>query len=447
MKVGVFAAVAIALIIFATIRVGDQSIVAGGGYELMAVFTNATGLYPKASLEIAGVAVGIVKRIDLTADGKAQVSMGIQKSVHIPEDSRAFLRSRGFLGESYIEIIPGDPNLPPLKNGAYLAQTESGGDVSDMIDQFSSIGDDVKQISKTIRQWTDEKSGGPIALTVHHLNEFVAVLRDVSVRNEQNMDRILRNMADLTHNIREMVARSRYDVEQAAEQIASITQKIDEGRGTIGKLVNDPATVEKLNDSLDSLSEALGGYKQMELGLGFHTEYLGRSKDFKNYVSMSLSPTPDKAVLIDLVSDPSPDTGREKRIADITAGGVTTQVTTETEILKRDQVLFSAQLAKKFYDLTVRGGIIESKGGVGADYQYGPMGLHFSAFDFENKFNEKPHLKAMSSLALTQNFYVVGGLDDPLNPLQKTDYFFGGGFRFVDEDIKSLLGLSSALKK
>lgn len=441
-KVGVFAGVTILLITFATIRVGDQSVVAGGAYDLYAIFDNAAGLYSKAAVEIAGVNVGIVKKVGLTQDGKAQVLLGIQKNIHISEDSAAFLRSRGFLGESYVEIVPGDPNLPPLKGGAYLGKTEAGGDVTEMVDKFTSVADDVKEITRTFRKWMNEKEGGLVVNTVHHLNEFARVMRDVSVRNEKNMNQILVNMAELTHELRDLVHASHHDAEEAVDRIASITQKIDEGRGTIGRLVNDPETADKLNDSLDRLSDALGGYRKMELGMGFHTEYLGRSSDFKNYVSLSLKPTPDEAVLIDIVTDPSPDTSRETKTSTITTGGTSTTVTTDNETLKRDSILLSAQLAKKFYNLTVRGGVIQSKGGVGADYQVGPVGLHFDAFDFETDFNEKPHLKGTGSLHFTKNWYILGGIDDPLNPAQRTDYFAGAGFQMVDDDIKGLLNLT-----
>lgn len=429
--------------VFATVKVGDQSVVTGGAYELYAVFVNASGLYPKASVEIAGVDVGLVKGVGLTPDGKAKVLLGIKEGIHVSENSQVYLRSRGFLGESYVEIIPGDPSLPPLKSGQFIAKAESGGDLSDMVDQFNSIATDVKEITKTFRRWTDEKEGGVISETVHHLHDFAKVMGDVSTRNEKNINQILQNMAELTHELRGLMANSRYDAEQAVDRISSITKKIDEGRGTIGRLVNDPETADKLNESLDSLTEALGGYKRMELGVGFHAEYLNPSKDFKSYVSLSLKPTPDEAVLIDLVSDPNPDTTRETRTSDITVGGATTRVITENEVLKRDKILFSAQFAKRFYDLTLRGGMIESKGGMGADYQMGALGFHFDAFDLEKRFNEKPHLKGMGTLNLTRNIYFLGGVDDPLNPAQKTDYFVGAGYHIVDDDIKSLLGLAS----
>lgn len=441
-KVGLFAVVAIAIIAFATIRVGDQSIVAGGAYQIKTVFNNATGLYPKASVEVAGVDVGVVKKIELTPEGRALATLGVSKHVQIPIDSLVFLRTKGFLGEAYIEIVPGDPAKGLLKDGETITRTESGGDVTGLVNSFNGIAKDISEITKTIKGWVSEEEGGVIATTIHNLDEFTRVMRDVSTRNEENLDRIMQNMADLTYELKQLVQENKTDVDEAMERVASITKKIDEGRGTLGKLVNDPETVEKLNDSLDNLNDALGGFRQLELGLGFHSEYLNRSNDFKNYVSLELRPTPDEALLIDIVNDPAPDTSRSRRVSDITAGGTTTTVTTENSVLERDSIHFSAQLAKKFYDLTLRGGLIESKGGVGLDYTKGPMGLSFSAFDFETDFNEQPHLKFMGMVNVTPNLYLLGGADDVLNPAQRTDYFFGGGFRFVDEDIKSLLGFA-----
>lgn len=441
-KVGLFAIAALCLILWATIRVGDQSAISRGSYELIATFHNASGLYPKASIEVAGVNIGLVKRVGLTKEGLAMVTMGVQKEVLITADSKAFLRSRGFLGEAYIEIIPGNTKLPPLKNGATMANTESGGDISEMVNRFNSISGDVKDITGRVREWVGDDEQGHLRHSVENFDEFARVMRDLSVQNEKSLNSIIRNMADLTTELKELIRESRGDVNDSTANIASITQKIDEGRGTVGRLVNDGETVDKLNASLDNLSEALGGFQSTELGLGFHTEYLNKSKDFKNYVSLEVKPTPSESVLIDLISDPNPDTSREKRISNVTVGGTTTTVTTENENLNRDQTLFSAQLAKRFYDFRVRGGIIESKGGVGFDYMPGYLGLHAEAFDFENDFNEKPHLKFTGAVNLTQNLFVLGGMDDPLNPTQETDFFFGGGFRFVDENIKSLFGLA-----
>ena len=179
----------------------------------------------------------------------------------------------------------------------------------------------------------------------------------------------------------------------------------------------------------------------------YHTEYLGKSEEFKHYVNLTLKPKPDKAFIFDFVSDPSPSPDRITRETTITSGGVSSVVTTETATVSRNKFRFSAQLAKQFYDFTVRGGIIESRGGVGFDYSKGPLGAQFSAYDFETDYNQRPHLKAAGTLNVTKNLYLIGGADDMISKQQDTDWFVGAGIRLVDEDVKSLFSIGSGLMR
>jgi len=419
-KVGLFALGVILLVAVVTLKIGDRNFMGGGGYDVEAYFQTVSGLNPKAPIEMSGVAVGVVRSIELQPTGLVKVVFTFNRGVVIAQDARAILKTRGFLGDTYVEIAPGDSRLGPLKDGDRFVNTETGGDLNVLMNRFNGIAQDVEVISEKMRGWTE--------------------------RNEDNMDRIAQNLAELTENLNRIIKQGGDDVQESMDRIASITRKIDEGRGTLGKLVNDKTTIDKLNTAVDNLNETLGGFNRMELELGYHGEYLSNSKDFKNYVSLGLRPAPDKAFLFDLVADPRPDTTRETKTSQITTGGTTSTVTTNTETLKQDGLLFSAQLAKSFYDLTVRGGIIESKGGMGVDYDMGPMTFSASAFDFETEYGEKPHLKFSGNLNVTENFYLMGGADDAINPAQKTDYFVGAGFRLVDEDVKSILKLGSLVK-
>jgi phospholipid/cholesterol/gamma-HCH transport system substrate-binding protein len=161
----------------------------------------------------------------------------------------------------------------------------------------------------------------------------------------------------------------------------------------------------------------------------------------KNYFSIALKPRPDKYFLLEFVSDPHPSPTFSTTTTNVTAGGVTTSVLTEREEVKNSRLLISAQFAKKFYDFTIHGGLIESTGGVGLDYNKGPFSLQFSAFDFTNTAgNQNPHLKVMGTMNLTKGFYLLGGVDDFISKQHGPDWFFGAGLRFLDEDIKSLVG-------
>lgn len=447
MKVGLFAAIIIAIAALITVKVSERAVTAGRGYDLVSVFSNATGLKIKAPVELAGVQVGVVKEIELMDSRQAKVTLLLNRKVKLPLDSKAVLRTRGFLGETYVEIIPGTEGEMILKAGERIYDTGRTGDINQLVSQFNEIADDIKDVTSSLKNLVGTDEMAPINRIVNNLDKFSESIKTITVNNQDNVNRIASNLADFTTELKNLLNRGQADVEESMQRIASITRKIDEGRGTVGRLVNDEETVEKLNDAVDNLNETLGGFKRMELELGYHAEYLTRSEDFKHYVSFALRPTPDKAFMFDLVTDPSPPPRIVDRTTDVTVNNATTTVQTSTQTIDRSAIRFSAQLAKKFYDFQLRGGIIESTGGVGADYFYGPLGLHTSVYNFSASEGQRPAIKAYADVNLTKNFYLMGGADDIINPNQPVDYFFGAGFKIVDEDIKSLGGLgASALR-
>jgi len=444
-KVGMFAVAIIAILVWATVRVSDKTSVSGGGYQLTAVFDNASGLKLKAPVELAGVKVGVVKDVKLLDSRQALVTIILGKGVKLTENSEAVLRTRGFLGESYVEIMPGNPGLPVLKKGERIPYATRTGDINSLVSQFNSIATDIRHVTSSLRDMVGDNDQYPINRVVDNLDDFTQAIRDLTIRNEGNIDRVSENLAAMTDQLREVVAKGRVDVEESMDRIASITRKIDEGKGTIGRLINDDETVEKLDEAIDNLNETLGGFRKLETEIGYHAEYLTQTNDFKSYIDLALRPTPDKALLLGIVSDPDPRPSYVQRNTDITIGDNTSTVTTQTATIDREKIRFSAQLAKKFYDFTIRGGLIESTGGFGLDFNKGPIGLHFSAFDLSTRFNEKPHLKAGADVNITPNFYVTGGADDIIrNTGPKPDWFVGAGFRFSDDDVKRYVGLGAA---
>lgn len=444
LKVGVFAALILVLLVWATIRVGDKTSVHGGGYNLKISFDNATGLKVKAPVELAGVQVGVIKEINLLESRKAVVTISLSKHVTLPSDSTAVLRTRGFLGETYIELLPGSTDSSVLSAEGEIQNSLRTGDINSLVGQFNQIAEDVKHVTSSLRTMVGDDERAPINRIVANLEDFTKAIKDVTIRNTDNVDRIAANMSEMTEQLKQIIANGRANVEESMDHIASISRKIDEGKGTVGKLVNDEETVDKLNEAVDNLNQTLGGFRRLEAEVGYHAEFLTKTHDFKNYVSLALRPTPDKAFLVDLVSDPNPNPTHAVRTTDVTVGTNTTRVLTDTATINRNRLLFSAQLAKKFFDFTIRGGIIESTGGAGLDYKKGPFGLYFSAFDFQSRYGERPHLKLMGDLAITKNFYILGGIDDIISTPNPNDFFFGAGFRLIDEDIKTLARFGNA---
>jgi phospholipid/cholesterol/gamma-HCH transport system substrate-binding protein len=96
----------------------------GKGYRFTARFTEATQLSQQADVRISGVTVGKVISTE-AQDGRTATEIEIDaKYAPIPKDSRAILRQKTLLGETYVELTPGSPNGPKLPEGGTLSDAQ-----------------------------------------------------------------------------------------------------------------------------------------------------------------------------------------------------------------------------------------------------------------------------------------------------------------------------------
>ena len=106
LSVGLFFIVGIACLAYLSIRLGKMEVIGNSGTTIYAEFSNSGGLKNGSVVEIAGVEVGRVKKITLD-EYQAKVQLQIEKKVEIQEDAIASIKTKGLIGERYIEITPG----------------------------------------------------------------------------------------------------------------------------------------------------------------------------------------------------------------------------------------------------------------------------------------------------------------------------------------------------
>lgn len=437
LKVGLFALLALALIVWATVRVSDKGLFGGGGtYTVSVVLESAEGLSLKTPVEVAGIQVGYIEKLDLHEGRTAKADLKIDNRVRLGRDAVAQVRTKGFLGETYIDLKPGDLSSGEIEKGGEITATNPYVDLG-------QIASDMKEITTAIKKMVADDTG-PVNKVLANMEVFTKKLAEMTVQNQQSINQIVASLKSFSGDLSEVMSERKESLKDTMARLNSITRKVDEGRGSIGRLVNDGELADNINEAARGVSEAVGGINRFQFEVGYHVEYLGNTGDFKNYVGVALKPRPDKYFLLEFVVDPNPSSTEKITTTNVTTGGSTTTVTTDQEVIEKDKVLFSAQLAKEFHNFTFRGGIIESRGGVGVDYNFGPFGVQFSAFDFRTDNNQRPHLKAMGTVNVTPNFYVLSGLDDFISKEpDHPDWFIGAGLRFVDNDLKSLLGAAS----
>ena len=134
LAVGVFFLVGIICLGYLAIRLGKLEVFGSRGYDIQAVFINSGGLKNGSDIVIAGVGVGRVKTITLE-NYQAQVVMNLPWDVKVQEDAIALIRTKGLIGEKYIEITPGgsDKLIPP---GGKIRDTQPAVDLEELISKY-----------------------------------------------------------------------------------------------------------------------------------------------------------------------------------------------------------------------------------------------------------------------------------------------------------------------
>jgi ABC-type transporter Mla subunit MlaD len=118
-----FALSCFGILLFLWITFGGPTPFKAKSYEIKVPFNEATQLAQQSDVRISGVSVGKVQNIEVAPNGEqALATLSIEdKYGPIPRGTRAVLRTKTLLGETYVELTPGNPEDRSLPDGATLA--------------------------------------------------------------------------------------------------------------------------------------------------------------------------------------------------------------------------------------------------------------------------------------------------------------------------------------
>lgn len=134
LAVGFFLLIGIFSLVYISVKLGRLEVIGGKYYTVYADFEKAGGIKPGAVVEIAGVEAGRVKSIRLN-NYQALVELTINKDIKIQEDAIVSIKTKGLIGEKYVQITPGGSDKI-LSNGGKIRETESAIDIEEIISKY-----------------------------------------------------------------------------------------------------------------------------------------------------------------------------------------------------------------------------------------------------------------------------------------------------------------------
>jgi phospholipid/cholesterol/gamma-HCH transport system substrate-binding protein len=424
LKIGIFLAGTFVILAAFIFIAGDMSTwFQKPGYELSALFPSATGLEKHAAARLAGVKIGYVKDIRLD-QRKARVILAIWPKYQVPKGSRAMLASLGIAGERYIDIIPSE-QAEYMRPGETVEAKASIG--FDQIGSLAaSIGDELKAVSRSIREMTDEETKQNVSGILTNLNaftqdlgeflaankgEFETGIRSVS-RAAQEFDQKLGSVSvsldETIRTVKAIAAENQESIKSNLQKLEEVLtelqesvrllrnslEKIDKGEGTIGKLVQDPELYEEARETLGRVRKTVEPLSRVRATGHFRADYLNKTGKYRGAISAGFYLTPRSFLLGQIVDDP-----------------------------RQDGFVYSAQAGMRLGALAPRAGIIESEFGAGVDLLAFDDRLMFSLEGFNFDRDGGPRFRLTSQFALLRYLHLVLGIDDFGSDSRREVYF------------------------
>lgn len=302
-KIGIFA-VAMIVAAWAGIRFLQGLDVLSRNAVYYASYDQVSGIQAASPIMLKGVKVGTVTDISLDPRRSDNVVLQftIKRQYRIPKDSEAKIFSDGFMGGKAIEIVYGKSS-EFLEKGDTLRSVR-GRDLMDVAgSELEFFKQKVSQVTADLSRTLNnlnlliETNAQSINGTMQHLDAMSGDLADLLDTEKRNLAAAVENLTAFSAMLGENAPRidsmmgnlNRITTELAEAGFARelsetvgemnlLLERIQEGDGTVGRLLNDPALYESLNEASDNLASLLADLEQYP-GRYVHFSLFGRSPE------------------------------------------------------------------------------------------------------------------------------------------------------------------------
>ena len=275
-----FAFSCVGILLFLWLSFGGSVPLQSQEYRVRVAFPEAATLVEEADVRLAGVNVGKVKKKKLLKGAaRTEVELEIKNQyAPIPKDTRAILRQKTLLGETYVELAPGDRSSGMLEDGDKLAnnQVEPTVELDEIFNAFD------QPTRKAFQEWVAELSKAAKGNGGQDLNDALGNLEGFAVDgstllktlNEQEVAvrRLIKNTGvvfgavnERQGALRQLVVNSNNTFEATASRDQALAETIrvfptflDESKATLARLENFSRRTRPLVNLLKPSADDLG---------------------------------------------------------------------------------------------------------------------------------------------------------------------------------------------
>ncbi len=249
------------------------------------VYTKVDGLSPSNPVTLNGYKIGKVQKINFNPNDTKEliVDVVIENDVKFSKTSKAELYETGLIGGKAIAIIPDYDNNVIAKSGDYLIGVVKPG-LTDLVNQImpqiqlqlEAVMKKAEIVLSNVNSLFDEKTKESLKSSIdefgsltNSLSETSANINDFIKDNSPNLTTTINNLNETSLKIKDISSSmSEVDLnliltnlDSTISNLNKITHKLNQGEGTIGKLLYDDVLFKNLDDATKNLEELIEDIK------------------------------------------------------------------------------------------------------------------------------------------------------------------------------------------
>ena len=477
-RLGAFTAMGLIIIVGFSFFVNDQPFWYRTCNLVDITVDDATGLRRKSPVKTLGLDIGYIQSVNLDGENVV-ISVCVTAPVKLRPDTKAYVRSIGFLGDRFLELKPVDVvdedaekesrlggEAPKTRLPAQVVDEESAllrlfwnvasafsnaiipsAEATSLISE-AKASTAYAQKTKTLtarREAELSDTMKKVGKLVDQLTLLTGDLRKATKRREFrdlviNLNKAAKHMADLmapegelSEDLKAAMKSFRGTLKNAEEIMA----RVNRGEGSMGKLLVEEDLYNEAKAALKSLNLLLGKAGNLAIWVDLSAHNIEAYDGSKARLFIKIEPNPGRYYLLGVSTDPR---GAETRTTTetITDGVLSIEEKTVTE---ERGIKFTIAFGKYFGPLDLKVGLIESAGTIGAGYWFDKDHKKYAVMAEVYKESKRDPIRyrVFGRAKLYSGLYVKAGVEDFRQFNGTVPYFFGIGLFFNDEDIKYLL--------
>jgi phospholipid/cholesterol/gamma-HCH transport system substrate-binding protein len=245
LRVGIFVASALTVLALAIFAIGQERSMFTPMTELYTSFPDINGLVIGAPVRLAGVDVGRVSEIAFSEnldhpEARIQLSVETRFMKRLRLDSRAYIDSKGLLGDKLINLTVGTPSEPPLKDGGYV-QPRIGSSLEGVAKELESTAGAIGRAAQTAQGAMSELASPEVTENVRRIISSIAAILEQIERGDGLVHRLVydTSYAQRVDTALANLERMSAHASAATARVDRVLAHVERGPGTLHGLIYD----------------------------------------------------------------------------------------------------------------------------------------------------------------------------------------------------------------